>query len=72
MTQERIHRSKAAQVESDREKAAREAVVDVPSEQDPEAAALVDYADELLDEIDNLLEENAQEFIDCYVQANGE
>lgn len=34
--------------------------------------ALKAETDSLLDEIDSVLEENAQEFVNSYVQANGE
>lgn len=44
----------------------------VPAEREPEAQALVDFSDELLDEIDGLLEENAEEFVKAYVQKGGE
>lgn len=39
---------------------------------DPEAQAKVAAMDELLDEIDAVLEENAQEFVAGYVQKGGE
>lgn len=41
---------------------------------DPAAAeqANTEFTDELLDEIDGLLEENAQEFVANYIQKGGE
>jgi prokaryotic ubiquitin-like protein Pup len=36
------------------------------------AAALVDEIDEILDEIDAVLEKNAEEFVKSYVQKGGE
>jgi prokaryotic ubiquitin-like protein Pup len=38
----------------------------------PHAAELKDDLDELLEEIDGLLEENAEEFVRAYVQKGGE
>lgn len=38
----------------------------------PEVEATLEHSDELLDEIDAVLEENAQEFVRDYVQKGGE
>lgn len=38
----------------------------------PEVQQTLDYTDDLLDEIDGLLEENAEAFIDNFVQHGGE
>jgi ubiquitin-like protein Pup len=47
-----------------------------PAEPNPEAAArqekLTEDVDDLLDEIDSVLEENAEEFVRGYVQKGGE
>lgn len=39
---------------------------------DPSAQGVVDDTDDLLDEIDAVLEENAQEFVEQYVQKGGQ
>jgi len=38
----------------------------------PEAAETIAHSDELLDEIDAVLEENAEAFVNAYVQKGGE
>lgn len=40
--------------------------------ENPEVEALKEYSDDLLDEIDGLLEENAAEFVANYQQKGGE
>lgn len=51
----------------------KEAVVEETSPKIPEnAQAVKDELDELLDEIDSVLEVNAEEFVKSYVQKGGE
>lgn len=61
MSQEKKTRATSAEVE--------EAVQDAPVEQDRE---VLDVTDDLLDEIDSVLEENAEEFVKGYVQKGGQ
>lgn len=61
----RVPRKAAVRAETQQDEAA------VPPAKDQDAIDLA-LIDELLDEIDGLLEENAQEFIDNFVQAGGE
>lgn len=49
-----------------------EVVQDVEAQIDEEAEKLKAETDELLDEIDGLLEENAEEFVRNYVQKGGQ
>jgi prokaryotic ubiquitin-like protein Pup len=49
-----------------------EAVEDGPAEHGVDAADLERELDELLDEVDAVLEENAEEFVKAYVQKGGE
>jgi ubiquitin-like protein Pup len=42
------------------------------TERTPEQEALIDDLDDLLDEIDSVLEENAEEFVLQYVQRGGQ
>lgn len=46
--------------------------VDVPKSDHKSADELKAELDALLDDIDSVLEENAQEFVDSYVQKGGE
>jgi ubiquitin-like protein Pup len=66
MPQERVQKSKST--------AKREAKLeeDVQAKKDQDAEALKAESDALLDEIDALLEENAEEFVKGYVQKGGE
>jgi ubiquitin-like protein Pup len=64
----RIHKEKSKQdaatapaVEADTSPAARE-----------DAEAITNDIDDLLDEIDSVLEQNAEEFVQAYVQKGGE
>ena len=41
-------------------------------EQEIDSKEIVDDLDKLLDEIDNILEKNAEEFVENYVQQEGE
>ncbi len=54
----------------------RDEDVDAPPAADPEAAArrekVSEDVDDLLDEIDSVLEENAEEFVRGYVQKGGQ
>jgi len=49
-----------------------DAAPDVSVEHGVDAAALERELDELLDEVDAVLEENAEEFVKAYVQKGGE
>ncbi len=62
------------QIQKIKEKRATESqVTDVPvAEVDAEIEAHKEHSDELLDEIDALLEDNAAEFVANYVQRGGE
>jgi ubiquitin-like protein Pup len=74
MSQEQVRRSAAGQAEIDREEAARQQAEDdaaVQAAQERPAGDTSD-SDELLDEIDALLEENAEEFVRNYVQKGGQ
>jgi ubiquitin-like protein Pup len=62
---------------SDQEQSKRHSSTSAPTEQESHVAAkdtqgLKDDLDALLDEIDNVLEENAAEFVSNYVQKGGE
>ena len=63
MAQERKHSQR-----SDKEQAAEE--TEAAAETD--AAETTEKIDDLLDEIDSVLEENAEEFVKNYVQKGGE
>lgn len=52
-----------------RERSTEEAVVSAPSKQ---GEKIREELDDLLDEIDSVLEENAEEFVRNYVQKGGE
>lgn len=63
------------QVQKTREsqKSTEEEIPDVPApEPDADIEAHKVHSDELLDEIDSLLEENAAEFVSQYIQRGGE
>lgn len=63
------------QVRKSKPQQKREEVVtesEVEAQIDSEAAKLKAETDELLDEIDSVLEENAQEFVSNYIQKGGE
>jgi len=60
-------RERAPRRRSEEEEAADEAQVDEPVGKDA-----VEEIDDLLDEIDSVLEENAEEFVRNYVQKGGE
>lgn len=66
MSQKRVQKTRAGTAETTEESPPPE----VPDH--PEADALVTHSDELLDEIDGLLEENAAEFVASYIQKGGE
>lgn len=65
MAQERVRKTKTATKQE-------KAVEDVDVAVDEEAEKLKAETDELLDEIDGLLETNAEEFVKSYVQKGGE
>ena len=53
----------------------RESETDAPENHDGPASTAEDlkhHLDEILDEIDSVLEENAEEFVKAYVQKGGE
>lgn len=58
-----IHKEKSATKTSEK-------IEEIPKSKD--ATALKGELDDLLDEIDGILEENAQEFINSYVQKGGQ
>ncbi len=62
---ERIEKKKAAPARTE------EVVEDAPASTKPGEQIKADL-DELLDEIDGVLEENAEEFVKSYVQKGGE
>jgi len=63
MKQKRVARSADEQIQEE----------DLERPEGPQPKSnLVDISDELLDEIDSLLEENAAEFVKNYVQRGGE
>lgn len=71
--QERIH--KARQTDAEKRAEAKRIAEEDTEKQAAEAAEKkrsLDDIDDLLDEIDGLLEENAEEFIKGYVQKGGE
>lgn len=71
MSQERIAKAKRTQQDKqDEAKALAEA--DAEKQAAEAKAADLQATDELLDEIDALLEENAEEFVKGYVQKGGE
>lgn len=43
-----------------------------PAATEPRDTTLTDEMDDILDEIDSVLEQNAQEFVESYVQKGGE
>ena len=61
----------ASQIQKSKSTQKREAVLDEtqPKKADEELKAALD---DLLDEIDSVLEENAEEFVKAYVQKGGE
>jgi ubiquitin-like protein Pup len=58
--------------ERTRRQEAQEAAEEVRPASDEEIAAKLAAIDDLLDEIDGIVEENAQEFVQGYVQKGGE
>lgn len=46
--------------------------VDTSPQGGTDSSALTDDLDDILDEIDSVLEKNAQEFVESYVQKGGE
>ena len=70
MTQQRIQKKAYVSEREAREMAEDDA--EVQASQDAEAAELLDDTDALLDEIDDLLEVNAEEFVRNYIQKGGE
>lgn len=66
MAKERIQKTKAAPQKD------AEIVEDIDAVVDEEAEKLKAESDALMDEIDGLLEENAEEFVRSYVQKGGQ
>jgi len=69
------HAGTGAEEEADRQGAAREAEdveVEVDAAPSKQAEALKEELDDLLDEIDSVLESNAEDFVRSYVQKGGE
>ena len=67
MSQERVHKTKTVSKQISEETTASTKKVD-----EAEVAKIKAETDELLDAIDAVLEENAQEFIQNYVQKGGQ
>ena len=67
MNQERGKHSKHEEVHDASEEQARKLGAEVAKK-----AELDDATDDILDEIDNVLEENAEEFVKSYIQKGGQ
>ena len=72
-TQERVKKEAPRPTVSEREaKEIRERDAEVQAAQEKEPSDLLDETEALLDEIDDLLEVNAEEFVAAYVQKGGQ
>lgn len=67
MSQKRIQKTK-----TDSSQTTAEPVEAATKGKDAKAEELKEHTDDLLDEIDSVLEENAEEFVKSYIQRGGE
>jgi ubiquitin-like protein Pup len=63
---------KREQIQKEKARREREPAPEAQKREKADTSALEKGLDELLDEIDGVLEENAEEFVKAYVQKGGE